>query len=81
MVKIDPVVLEKKMLTHDGRRMTDDDGRQTIAISYLSDSGDLKKKKVELIIRFSPKDCTINKEMTLYDFILRPPCSEMVASI
>ena len=25
-----------------GRRTTDDDGRQTIAIGHLSDSGDLK---------------------------------------
>ena len=31
------------MLTHDGRRTTDDDGRQPIAIGHLSDSGDLKK--------------------------------------
>ena len=42
MVKIGPVVLEKKMLTHDARRTTDDDGRQPIAIGHLSDSGDLK---------------------------------------
>ena len=34
MVKIGPVVLQKKKLTHDGR--------QPIAISHLSDSGDLK---------------------------------------
>ena len=36
LVKIGPVVLEKKMLTND-------DGRQPIAIGHLSDSGDLKK--------------------------------------
>ena len=35
LVNIGPVVLEKKMLTHD-------DGRQPIAIGHLSDSGDLK---------------------------------------
>ena len=34
LVKIGPSVLEKKMLTHDGR--------QPIAIGDLSDSGDLK---------------------------------------
>ena len=46
---IDPVVLEKKMLTDDGRRTTNegrrtmhDDGRQPIAIGHLSDSGALK---------------------------------------
>ena len=32
-----PVVLEKKMLTHEG-----DSGRQPIAIGHLSYSGDLK---------------------------------------
>ena len=36
LVKIGPVVHEN-MLT-----MTDDDGRQPIAIGHLSDSGDLK---------------------------------------
>ena len=35
LVKIGPVILEKKMLT-------DDDGRQPIAIGHLSDSGELK---------------------------------------
>ena len=40
--KIGLVVLEKKMLTHDARRMTDDDG-QPIAIGHLSYSGDLKR--------------------------------------
>ena len=40
--KIGPVVLEKKMLTHDARRTTDDDVCQPIAIGHLSDSGDLK---------------------------------------
>ena len=44
LVKIGPVVLEKKMLTHDGRRTTDDDGRQPIAIGHLSDSGHLKSQ-------------------------------------
>ena len=39
LVKIGPVVLEKKMLT--------DDGRQPIAIGHLSDSGDLKMWKVD----------------------------------
>ena len=43
MVRIGPVVSEEKMLTHDGRRTTHDDGRQPIAIGHLSDSGDLKK--------------------------------------
>ena len=38
MVKIGPVVLEKKSL-----RTTDDDGRQFIATGHLSYSGDLKK--------------------------------------
>ena len=48
MVKIGPVVLEMKMLTHHGRRTmdnerwtTDDDRRQPIAIGHLSYSGDL----------------------------------------
>ena len=41
MVKIGPVVLEKKMLTDDGRTKHDD-GRQPVAIGHLSDSGDLK---------------------------------------
>ena len=36
LVKIGPVVLEKKMLTHDGH--------QPIAIDHLSDSGDRKTK-------------------------------------
>ena len=35
LVKIGPVVLDKKMLTHDNRR-------QPIAIGHLSDSGNLK---------------------------------------
>ena len=35
LVKISPVVLDKKMLTHD-------DGRKPIAIGHLSDSGDLR---------------------------------------
>ena len=40
-VKIGSIVLEKK--TDDARwTTTDDDGRQLIAISHLSDSGDLK---------------------------------------
>ena len=42
LVKIDPVVLEKKMLTHDSRWTTDHDGRQPVAIAHLNDSGDLK---------------------------------------
>ena len=42
LVTIGPVVLEKKILTHDGRRTTDDDGRQPKAIGHLSYSGDLK---------------------------------------
>ena len=37
-VNIDPIVLEKKMLTNDGR--------QSISIGHLSDSGDLKKSNV-----------------------------------
>ena len=41
LVKIGPVVSEEKMLTHDGRRTTHDDGRQPIAVGHLSDSGDL----------------------------------------
>ena len=36
-VDIDPLVLEKKMLT------TDDDGRQCTAIGHLSGSGDLRR--------------------------------------
>ena len=44
LVKIGPVVLEKKMLTHDERRTTDDDRRQPIAIGHQSDSSDLKIK-------------------------------------
>ena len=36
LVKIGPVVLEKKMLTHDARRKTDDDGRRIIAIDQLT---------------------------------------------
>ena len=44
-MKIGPVVLEKKMLTHDGRRTTHDDGPQPIAIGHLSDSGDLKTQE------------------------------------
>ena len=37
------VVLEKKTLTHDGRRTSQyvDEGRQPIAIGHPSDSGDL----------------------------------------
>ena len=42
LVKIGPVVLEKKMLTDEEPRTTHDDGRQPIAIGHLSDSGDLK---------------------------------------
>ena len=42
LVRIGPVVSEEKMLTHDGRRTSHDDGRQPIAIGHLSDSGDLK---------------------------------------
>ena len=38
------VVLEKKMLTDDAQRTTDDDGRQPIAIGHPSDSGDLKRR-------------------------------------
>ena len=34
--------LERKMLTYDARRTMDFDGRQTIAIGHLSDSGYLK---------------------------------------
>ena len=39
LVKIGPVALEKKILTHDGRWTTDDDGCQPIAIGHLSHSG------------------------------------------
>lgn len=42
MVKIGPVVFEKKMVT-DGGRCTTDDRRQPIAICDLRDSGDLIK--------------------------------------
>ena len=42
LVKIGPIVPKKKFLTQDGRRRTDGDGGQLIAIDYLSDSGDLK---------------------------------------
>ena len=41
LVKIDQVALEKKMLT-------DDDGRQPIAIGHLSDAGDLKNLEFPL---------------------------------
>ena len=41
LVKIGSVVLEEKVLTDDGRRKTDDDGRQPTGIGHLSDSGDL----------------------------------------
>ena len=41
LAKIEPIVLEKKMLTHDGRRTTHDDGHQPTAIGHLSDSSDL----------------------------------------
>ena len=43
LCKIVPVVLEKKMLTDDGQRTMDDNGRHPIAIGHLSDSGDLNK--------------------------------------
>ena len=46
MVKIGPVVLEKKMLTDDARRTPHDDGRQPIATGHQSDSGDLKIKAI-----------------------------------
>ena len=42
MVKIGLVVIEKKMLKDYARQTKDDDGRQPIAIGYLSNSGDLK---------------------------------------
>ena len=42
-----PVVLEKKMITHDERLTTDDNGRQPIAIGHLNDSGDLTRYKSE----------------------------------
>ena len=45
LFKIGPVVLEKKRLTHDARRTTNDDGRQPIAVGHLSDSGDLIKDR------------------------------------
>ena len=41
LVKIGSAVLEK-MLTHDGRWSTDDDGRQHIAIGHPNDTCDLK---------------------------------------
>ena len=41
LVKIGPVVLENKMLTHYGRQ-TMDDGRQPLVIGHLSYSGNLK---------------------------------------
>ena len=43
LIKNGPVVPEKKMLKHDARRTTDDDGRQPIAIGHLCYSGDLIK--------------------------------------
>ena len=44
LLKIDSAVLEKKMITHDGRRTSQDDGRQPIAIhvGHLAELGDLK---------------------------------------
>ena len=55
---IDPVVLEKKMLTDDGRRTTNegrrtmhDDGRQPIAIGHLSDSGALKSVSLNYFLK------------------------------
>ena len=52
LVKIGPVVLDKKMLTDDARRTTHDDGRQPIAIGHLSDSGDLKIEKRKSIFLY-----------------------------
>ena len=55
LLKIAPVVLDKKMLTHDGRRTTDDDGRQPIAKGHLSDSGHLKNTKLLFVITRGPQ--------------------------
>ena len=49
LVKIGPVALEKKILTHDGRWTTDDDGRQSIAIGHLRYSVDLKIIQIHTI--------------------------------
>ena len=62
LVKIGPVVIEKKMLTDDAqvvieKMLTDDarrtpheDGRQSIAIGHLSGSGDLKREMKYILI-------------------------------
>ena len=47
LVKAGPVVLERKMLRHDARRTTHDDGRQPIAIGHPSKSDDLKSTYIQ----------------------------------
>lgn len=39
-------VKKEILFRHDGRRSTDDNERRPIAISYLSDSGDLKYQQI-----------------------------------
>ena len=41
LVKIGPVVFREKMLTHEARWTTHNEGSQPIAIGHLSDSDDL----------------------------------------
>ena len=68
LVKIGPVVLEKKMLTHDN-------WRQPIAIGHLSDSGDLQifnNKMNNIFVRISASicdNCCISKLVVTVIFI------------
>ena len=50
LIKIDPVVLEKKMLMDDGRRTLHDAGPQPIPKVHLSNSGDLTTSILYMVI-------------------------------
>ena len=69
LVKIAPVVLEKKMLTHEARRTMDN---LPIAIGHLSDSGNLKKSFCVHIMKNKPMQCYPSFDW-LIDYIVFTP--------
>ena len=70
LLKIGPVVLEKNILTDDEQWMTDDHRCQPIAIAHLSDSGDLKRKKIVTCQQFDWFLWFISKIQSIYIIFL-----------
>ena len=56
-LRLAKVVLEKKMLTHDERRTTHDDGRQPIVIGHLAEKRTRPKTLDEAVMAAMQEEC------------------------